>query len=111
MSEEKSKASEQIYELIGEAKAKIKQACDIADEHQISFTWSLGYGMGGMYMPTRKPMTRKQAIARLGSSEYIDEDEVERLRAVLQNTTHDDDDYDAWESSTETGWVSSSSQC
>lgn len=47
--DEKKQAQAQIAALVAEAKAKIKEAEAIADQHGLMFDFSLGYGMGGTY--------------------------------------------------------------
>lgn len=41
--------TEEIKKLKEQAYALLKEAAEIADKHELSFTFSLGYGMGGYY--------------------------------------------------------------
>ncbi len=47
--EEKQKAYEKIAEALKVASEKLEEAQALADEHALSFTWDLAYGMGGTY--------------------------------------------------------------
>lgn len=49
MSMTKQEALAKIAELTNDALAKIRQAEKIAEEHQVSFSFGLEYGMGGTF--------------------------------------------------------------
>jgi len=43
------KAYQQIEELLNEARKKIREAQEIADENSLIFSFDVAYGMGGSY--------------------------------------------------------------
>lgn len=49
--ESKRVANNKIAQCLELAKRSIAEAEKIADENQITFSWSLSYGMGGTYYP------------------------------------------------------------
>jgi hypothetical protein len=48
----KQEASAAIAELVQQAYGFINAAEKIADEHELSFSFDIAYGMGGTYDPT-----------------------------------------------------------
>lgn len=94
----------QAYELIGEAET-------LADEHQIGFDFSLGYGMGGYFNPTPKALTRKEAIELLAKSDELSEDMKYACKEAIENTEQDDDSWCPSNGYDTYGWCSSSSSC
>ncbi len=63
----KQEAYKVISNNLAQAKALIKECERLADETGESFTWSLGYGMGGTYRPANK--IQMQALAKLTDEE------------------------------------------
>jgi hypothetical protein len=51
--DEKKLALERIAAKVKEAEDAIKAAEQIADEHQVSFSFTPAYGMGGSYYPKK----------------------------------------------------------
>jgi hypothetical protein len=80
-----SESSKDLYKMLNEkvkaATEAISEAERFADEHRLSFSLNFAYGMGGTYYP------------------HITDEERAKL-----------DDIGTWYPS-ETGWLSSSSQC
>ena len=102
---------EELNAAVKTAKEALDTACALAAKHHIGFDWEPAYGMGGYYDPApSNKMTRAEALAKIASSEYLDSDELNQLREVIQNTKLDSDEY-AWEQSGEYGWRSSSQNC
>ena len=85
----KQEAYAKISVLTAEAKAKVKEAEKIADDHGVDFSFNVSYGMGGTYKG-QSPV-RRAALAKLSPEE----------REAL-GVAEDTDDF---------GWQSSSSQC
>ena len=85
----KQEAYAKISTLTADAKAKVKEAEKIADEHGVDFSFSVSYGMGGTYKG-QSPV-RRAALAKLSQAE----------REAL-GVSEDTDDF---------GWQSSSNQC
>lgn len=85
----KQEAYAKISALTAEAKAKVKEAERIADEHGVDFSFSVSYGMGGTYKG-QSPV-RRAALMKLSREEC-------EILGVAENT----DDF---------SWQSSSSQC
>lgn len=114
----KKQAEAQIQTHLDNAKNQINQAEKLADEHGVSFYFSVEYGMGGTYYPPKKPvlLTRQEAIERLAADDYLSEAEIESLRGVLKNTRTLKDSYNLdWNDSSYDsdyqGWVSSGNNC
>lgn len=106
----KNNGQKQLTEKVDQILALLKEAENIADKYSLDFNLNLAYGMGGTYYGRPKPLSRKEAIERLASPQPLDEEEIEQLREVLQNTHADEDEF-AWESSDEYGWRASSQSC
>lgn len=49
MSDDKKEIYEKIADLLTVSQKAIEEAQALADEHALSFTWDLAYGMGGTY--------------------------------------------------------------
>lgn len=90
----KQEAYQKISALCDEAKAKIKEAERLADEHGSSFYFQVSYGMGGTYNPRTSSDDRKAALAKLS----------ERERQVLG--LREDEEIEEGG-----GWESSSQSC
>ena len=63
----KQQAYKEISDKLVQAKNLIKECEKLADETGESFTWSLGYGMGGTYRPANK--IQIQALSKLTEEE------------------------------------------
>lgn len=87
---QKRDAYKEISDKLVQAKNLIKECEKIADETGETFTWSLGYGMGGVYKPTNK--LKVQALEKLT-------DEEKEVLGIGNMTTPND------------GWSSSSEDC
>ena len=98
-----------IKTLVNEAYAAIHAAEEAADRAGESFHFSLAYGMGGTYYPTKpKPVyTKRQALDLLSSGETLTETQRQNIVIALDEESGSDD---GWHSSHE-GWVSSSANC
>lgn len=84
---DKKEATAKIAELTAEAKAKVREAQDLADKYGVEFSFSIAYGMGGYYQPQYK-----EGVSEWNSSDYY------------ESSCYNDDDEDA-------GWRSSSQSC
>jgi len=109
MAKTKSEANVEIDVLVKKAHAAIEQAMKLADKFGCDFAFSVAYGMGGHYTGRQTTMSRKEAIAKIASSNYLDEAELELIRDTIRCTTNDEDIH-KWHSSTD-GWCSSSMNC
>lgn len=101
-----------IEAKVKEARAVLDEATKLADNSGISFSFSLGYGMGGEYVPKPKKMTMEQAKEIVSSGVDLNSEEGYEAKVVLGINTEEDDEN--WESSSDEsdyGWVSSSANC
>lgn len=98
-----------IKTLLNDAYAAIHEAEKLADRTGQTFEFSLRYGMGGTYFPTKpKPVyTKRQALDLLSSGQELSETQRQNIVIALDEDANSDD---GWHSSHE-GWVSSSDQC
>lgn len=105
------KVPETVEYWLKKADEAIENAVILADERGMGFTWNgPGYGMGGTYRAAPvMPMTRQQALNILASGRPITADERTRMADALNSGGLVDEDD--WDSSTESGWYSSSQSC
>jgi predicted NUDIX family phosphoesterase len=89
----KQEAYEKISALCAEAKAKIKEAERLADQHGSSFSFQVSYGMGGTYNPKTSSDDRKEALAKLS--------ERERRALGLREDDTEEEERGGWESSSQ----------
>lgn len=67
----KQEAYAKISALTAEAKAKVKEAGKIADDHGVDFSFSVSYGMGGTYKG-QSPVRRaaREALGVSGTDDF-----------------------------------------
>lgn len=68
----KEEATTKIAELLKEARTKLNEATEIADEAGVSFFWDVAYGMGGRYISEKA--AREHTWRKEGSPLYEGED-------------------------------------
>lgn len=86
------------------------EACLVADDTGIGFSWDIAYGMGGYYTPVPKPtvLTKADALALIKSGKHLTEAERSAIANAIENGEATVED---WDSSSDYGWNSSSNNC
>lgn len=105
----KKAPEETISHWVGKAYEALHEAERIADATGEDFSFTPAYGMGGWYTPKKlPPMTRADALALISSGADLTQDQKNKIADALDSNFYENDD---WDSSTESGWNSSSSSC
>lgn len=105
----KKAPEETISHWVGKAYEALHEAERIADATGEDFSFTPAYGMGGWYTPKKlPPMTRADALALISSGAVLTADQKDKIANALDSNFYENDD---WDSSTESGWNSSSSSC
>lgn len=100
-----------IDDHLNDAQMSITAAEKIADQHNLTFSWDLAYGMGGTYRPARPSYNRDELLAMIkeGTFNNLDYETKQAAIEVLSGTEASTDWQSSYSSSS--GWNSSTSAC
>ncbi len=100
---------QEINHYIKDARLLLNKAERVADTHHITFDFSVNYGMEGTYYPKKHSYNKNELLAMIenGSFSNLDYDTKHAAISVLSGEEENTD----WNSSSESVWISSSSNC
>ncbi len=100
---------EQINAYLEEAQIALSKAEQLADMYNISFDFSVHFGMGGTYKPAKPSYDKATLLTMIEDGSFANLD-YETKQAALSVLSGEEESTD-WSSSTESGWISSSDNC